>query len=136
MRRRPPTDLEILEKIYKKYNSDFITFSKDESNRVTKNYVPIDIESIANHFSVDVDIIFGRLYYHLDKKYGFIQADNSKVPFFSREVGSDKNVIHFPLLTSVIASLRENKNKYLVSMWISVAAIIISIVSLISSLII
>ena len=32
--------------------------------------VPIDIPGIAARFGVDPDSIFGRLYYHLDPKYG------------------------------------------------------------------
>jgi hypothetical protein len=133
MRKRPPTDLEILEEIYKTYYSKFISFSKENPNRSSKMYVPIDIESIAKHFSVDSDIIFGRLYYHLEKKYGFTQPDGSKVPFFSIKVGSDKHVVHFPLLAAVYAKLREEENKHILSTWISVAAIIISVISLIIS---
>lgn len=112
MGKRPPTDLEILEEIYKPYYSKFVSFSKEKPNRSSKMYVPIDIESIANRFSVDGDIIFGRLYYHLDKKYGFTQADGSKVPFFSIKVGSDKHVVQFPLVAAVYAKLREEENKH------------------------
>ena len=133
MGKRPPTDLEILEEIYNTYYAKFISFSKEKPNRDSKMYVPIDIESIANHFSIDSDIIFGRLYYHLEKKYGFTQPDGSKVPFFSIKVGSDKHVVQFPLLTSVYAKLREEENKHILSTWISVGAIILSIVSLIIS---
>lgn len=133
MGKRPPTDLEILEEIYKTYYSKFISFSKENPNRSSKMYVPIDIESIANHFSVDGDIIFGRLYYHLDKKYGFTQADGSIVPFFAIQVGSDRHAVQFPLLASVLAKLREEENKHLLSTWISFAAIFISIISLITS---
>lgn len=133
MGKRPPTDLEILEEIYKMYYSKFISFSREKPNRSSKIYVPIDIESIAKHFSVDLDIIFGRFYYHLEPKYGFAQADGTKVPFFALQVGSEKHAVHFPLLAAVIASLREEKNKHLLSTWISFAAIFISIISLITS---
>ena len=134
MRRRPPTDLEILEEIYKRYYSTFISFSREKPNRSAKIYVPIDIESIAKHFSIDPDIVFGRLYYHLEQKYGFAQADGSKVYFFALQAGSDKHTVQFPLLAAVIASLREERNRHLVSTWVSIAAIVISIISLMTSL--
>jgi len=133
--KRLQTDLEILEEIYDRYYPVFSSFSKEAPSRSTKNFVPIDIDSIAKHFEVDPDIIFGRLYYHLNKKYGYTQPDGSRVHFFALQAGSDKEVIQFPLLASVLASLKEEKNKYIVNTWISIAAIVISIVSLGFSLI-
>ena len=133
MRKRSPTDLEILEEIYKKYYSEFISFSREKPKRSSKIYVPINIESIAKHFSVDLDIIFGRLYYHLESKYGFAHEDGTKVHFFALQAGSEKHAVHLPLLAAVMARLREEKNKHLSSTWISVVAIIISIISLITS---
>jgi len=134
MKKRPPTDLEIMEEIYNKYYSTFISFSKEKPNRSAKIYVPIDIEFIAKRFSIDPDIVFGRLYYHLEPKYGFTQEGGAKVHFFALKAGSDKHSVQFPLLASVIASHREERNKHIVSTWLSIAAIIISIVSFITSL--
>ncbi len=125
-----PTDLKILEEIYKRYYSTFSSFSKEAPNRFSKNYVPIDIDAIARHFEVDPDIIFGRLYYHLNKKYGFIEPDGDKVNFFERNIGSDKEAVQFLLLASVLANLKEEQNKYIFNTWISIAAIVISIMSL------
>lgn len=132
--KKPPTDLEILEDIYKCYYSTFISFSREKPNRSTKVYVPIDIEAIAKRFKVDPDIIFGRLYYHLESKYGFAKSDDSKVHFFALQAGSDKHSVQFPLLAAVIASLREERNKHLLATWLSIAAIIISLGSLVVSL--
>jgi hypothetical protein len=130
-----PTDLEILEEIYNSYYSTFSSFSKEAPNRFTKVYVPIDVEYIARHFTVDPDIIFGRLYYHLDNKYSFTEPDGIKVQFFLRQAGSDKDSVQFPLLASVLAGLKEEQNKNRVSTWLSVTAIVISIVSLVFSLV-
>jgi uncharacterized protein YjbI with pentapeptide repeats len=127
--KKPPTDLEVLEEIYKRYYSTYISFSKEEPNRSTKVYVPIDVKAIANYFAVDPDIIFGRLYYHLEPKYGFTQSDGSKVNFFALEVGSDKRTVQFPLLATVIASLREERNKHLTTTLISIFAIAISFIA-------
>ncbi len=61
-----PTDFEILKMIYQDYYGDFSNYSKSNPSRSCKNYVPIDIRKIANKLNVDGDIIFGRLYYHLE----------------------------------------------------------------------
>lgn len=133
--KRPPTDLEILEEIYKRYYSTFISFSKEEPSRSAKVYVPIDVKAIAKYFAVDPDIIFGRLYYHLESKYGFTQSDGSKVNFFALEVGADKRSVQFPILTAVIASLREERNKHLTATLISIFAIAIAFVAVFFTLI-
>ena len=68
---RIPTDREILQEIYDRHYETYVSFSKEKPSRSAKIMVPIDIEIIAKHFKVDVDIIFGRLYYHLEKKFGY-----------------------------------------------------------------
>ena len=125
----PPTDLQILEEIYRRYYTVFEAYSKEFPNRSSKLYVPINIEELAEHFGIDGDIVFGRLYYHLEPKYGFTQEDDSKVHFFTLRAGEDKHAVHFPLLASVIADLREVREKHLIATWISVAALIVSAVS-------
>src|SRR6185437_6906692 len=125
-----PTDLQILEDIYKSYYPVFELFTKETPDRSSKNYVPIDIKQIARHFDIDADIVFGRLYYYLDKKYGFVQSDGTKVPFFTVQAGKDRHAIQFPLLSSVLAQMREERNKHLWGITLSVIAIIISAVSL------
>jgi hypothetical protein len=50
MSKRPPTDLEIMEEIYRRYYATFRSFSKEEPSRSAKVYVPIHIETIGEHF--------------------------------------------------------------------------------------
>jgi hypothetical protein len=133
--RRPPTDLQILEEIYERYYSAFASFSPENPNRSTKVLVPIDIREIDEHFRVDGDIIFGRLYYHLDPKYGFDRPDGSKVRFFALAAGTDKHCVQFPLLASVIARLREERNKHLLTILFSTIALILSFASLVVSIV-
>ena len=66
-----PTDLAILEEIYKEYYSVYASFQKGGGDRESKIYVPIVCGDIAKKLNVDSDIVFGRLYYHLEKKYGY-----------------------------------------------------------------
>jgi len=134
-----PTDLKILETIYDRYYSTFEAFDNNtQPTRTAKVYVPIDVDEIGKALQVDGDIVFGRLYYHLNSKYGYSNSDGSKVIFFALEVGAgehkDKHCIQFPLMASVLSELKVEQNKFklntvlsIVSLVVSVAAVIISI---------
>ena len=50
-------------------------------------------KKIGKELGVDGDIIFGRLYYYLSKKYSFENSDETKVDFFALKVGDDKHCI-------------------------------------------
>lgn len=97
--------------------------------------VPIDIPAIADHFGVDPDSIFGRLYYHLDPKYGepAVQGTPRKV-LFTPVAGADQNCVNFPLLEAVLAGLWEERNRNLWALWISILSIGIALASLLVSL--
>lgn len=128
-----PTDRSILKKIYNSYYDVFKDFEIDSKTRSSKIYVPIDIEKISNDFNVDNDLIFGRLYYHLDKKYGYTQTDGSKVHLFTPKVGSDLNAVNFPLLGAILSEMEETYQKNGLSIILSVAALLISFFTLLFS---
>jgi hypothetical protein len=46
--------------------------------RITKNFVPIDVNVIGEKLGVDGDIIFSSLYYHLNQKYSYPIAKVSR----------------------------------------------------------
>ena len=111
----------------------YASFSKESPSRSAKILVPADLEGIAKRFGVDIDIIFGRLYYHLEKKFGYTQPDGSKVHFFTLKAGTDTHCVNFPLLTSVLAGLHEEHRKHVWAIWIAIVSLILSIVSLVVS---
>src|SRR5690606_11462095 len=114
-----PTDREILDDIYTRYYNEFKSFNKDGNNsRLSKVYVPIDVDAIAAKFGVDGDVIFGRLYYYFNNKYGYTNSNGSKVPFFQLELGptgkKDRHCVNFPLMASVLAGLiDESKDRFI-----------------------
>lgn len=65
--RKPPTDRKILQLIHDRNYDDFCRYSEEQKIRASKIYLPIDCAAIARQLSFDPDIIFGRLYYHLEK---------------------------------------------------------------------
>jgi hypothetical protein len=127
--RRPPTDLEILEEIYRRYYPVFVDPRRLEKNPHGKIHVPIDLAAIAAHFGTDLDIIFGRLYYHLNAKHSFDQ-DGSRVDLFCLQVGGERHCIQFPLLASLAADLRDQRNQYLWTLWLSIIATVLSVLAL------
>ena len=134
--KKPPTSLQILEEIYKRYYGEFTRYSRESPTRKTKVYVPIDIRAIAEHFDVDGDIIHGRLYYHLDSKFSITKPDNPVVHFFLFQENSDKpHNVQFPILASAIAELREERDKYLWGIRLAAASFVVSIIAILIALV-
>jgi hypothetical protein len=75
-------------------------------------------------------IIFGRLYYHLQNKYGYTKEDGGKVPFFTMQAGSDEYCVNFPYLSSILATLRLESRRYAVTTWLAVIALVVSSIAL------
>jgi hypothetical protein len=126
-----PTDIQILKTIYEMYYDDFVSYDKNNNkSRSSKMYVPINIEYISKKFNVDPDLVFGRLYYHLEKKFGYSHEDGTKVPFFTLQAGSDKHCVHFPYLASVLATMKSESKKFFIATIISVVALIVSLISI------
>src|SRR6266496_1199607 len=99
-----PTDLEILNAIYELYYDEFTDYDRDPGSRDSKVFVPIDCDDIASDLGVDADIVFGRLYYYLEKKHRMKADDGSIVSLFVLVAGPDKHCVHFPYLASVLST--------------------------------
>ncbi len=111
--RRPPTDFELLREIYQRYREDFTVVPVTASRRASKILLPIDLQEIADRFGVDVDSIFGRLYYHFDMVYGerLDPQGGARKVFFAPVAGPDQNCINFPLLEAVLAGLWQERRR-------------------------
>lgn len=130
MKRRLPSDLDLLQHVYDLYNDEFPVLNLKDASRNTKIYVPIDCLEIARHFKTDPDIVFGRLYFHLERKFGYTNLDGSVTPFFSKQVGSDMNCVNFPMLTSILAGLQHENRKFWIATGIAGLALVLSAFSL------
>jgi hypothetical protein len=131
--RPPPTDFQLLREIYERHREDFGSYSDAVHRRTSKIMVPIDIPAIADRFGVDPDSIFGRMYYHLDVKYGEALPGRPRKFFFTPRAGDDENCVNFPLLEAVLAGLWEERNRNLRAVWISILSIGIALASLLIS---
>lgn len=128
--KRTPTDYALLNVIYERYYDEFAAYDPEHPGRSSKIYMPIDIETIAARLGVDSDIVFGRLYYHLENRYGYKLDDGSFVHFFAIKVGADTHCVNFPYLSSVLATLRDENKKYRLATGIAVASLLLAVLSL------
>lgn len=127
-RGRPVTDLELLKEIHRRHDLDF---RERVGNRSSKIMVPIDIPAITAHFGLDTDSVFGRLYYHLDLKYGEEPKEgHARKVFFTPKAGHDVNCVNFPLVEAVLAGLWQQQRRDQLALWAAMFSIGISLASL------
>lgn len=122
-----PSDGNILDAIYRKYYKDFVSYDESSPPRSSKIYVPVDCSQIAKELGMDSEILFGRLYYHLNKLHGYTQDDGSKVHLFALKTGKDRHTVNFPLLAAVLAEKNVSFNRYIFPLVLSLAALFVSI---------
>jgi len=130
MARPIPTDETLLATIYKRYLKTFSDWSEDNKTRVAKIWVPIDIDELGRKYRCDPDLIFGRLYYHMNEKYGSRTGDGQDVNFFNMRLANDRHVVNFPLLTSVLADLQDNRRRFIISTRVAALSLVISAISI------
>lgn len=130
MARAIPTDETLLDTIYRRHLKAFSDWSDENKTRVAKIWVPIDIESLGKKFRCDPDLIFGRLYYHMNEKYGSSTGDGQDVNFFNMRLANDRHVVNFPLLTSVLADLQDNRKRFIISTRLAALSLVVSAISI------
>jgi hypothetical protein len=139
--RHLPTDRQILRAIYDRYYAEFAAFDRDPSLRQSKVFVPIDIPAIASEINADEELVFGRLYHHLDRKHGRYDV-TPNMPLFQIQIPAqngkpaDMRVVNFPLLESVLASLELESRKAFVPIVISSLSFFVAACSLITTIVV
>jgi hypothetical protein len=126
-----PTDRAILKCIFDTYNFEYPGV-KDASGRGANDpHMLIDIPTIAKQLGCTSELLFGRLYYHLDEKYRYKQDDGAKVELFLLNFRNKGPAVRFPFLASILAGLEEEHRKLFWSMVFSITALILSLISLV-----
>jgi hypothetical protein len=126
---RIPTDLEILEDIYYRYYDEYKKYAKDEPDRIARIRVPVNIQEIGEACGVEEDLIFGRLFYHFNKKYSYKDERGDIITFFMSDKFEGLSV-NYPLVSSVIADLSIEKKRTVLFVTLSATAVILSLVSI------
>jgi len=140
---KPLTDRKILRAIYARYYDQYAAYNEeDPDRRSSKIWMPIDIDKMAAQLSMEPDILFGRLYYHLNNRHGYAVDDQRpghenqkmRVDLFAIRIGGDHHCIHFPLLASVLATLEDQNKKYRLATTMSILALGVSILTFVIKL--
>src|SRR5665213_2056994 len=127
------TDREILRAIYDRYVADYRQYDATKPARSTKQYVPIDLAAIAAALHGDVDLVFGRLHYHLDPKYRRPEDGESNAPFFIVKVTwestclTERHLVNFPLLDSTLADLDLAYRRTVIPVMVAVSSTIVAV---------
>jgi hypothetical protein len=129
-----PTDLEIIEDIYYRYYDEYKKYAKDEPDRIARIRVPVNLQEIADACGVEEDMIFGRLYYHFNKKYSYKNEDGGIITFFMSEKFEGLSV-NYPLVSAVLADLNAEKKRTTIFITISAVAVMLSVVAVVLALI-
>lgn len=129
-----PTDFEILEDIYFRYKDEFRKYAKKEPDRIARIRVPVDVSEVAEACGVEEDMIFGRIFYHFNKKYSYKDKNGDIETFFTTDKFEGLSV-NFPLVASVLADKYAEKKETETTRWVSGIATAISVVALILAII-
>ena len=133
--KRVPTDREILEVIYARYYAKYTEVSSGLDVQASDNriYLPVDLAAVAIELGVDGNLVFGRLYYYLDRKYAYqTQPEKAWVHLFWLRFGSPEgnHWVNFPVLASVLASLQEDDRRVKWTRNIAIGSLAVSVVAL------
>jgi hypothetical protein len=134
-----PTDLEMLQRIFDDYHETYVAAQLDPTKE-DKIHVAIDFFRLGESLGCDPALLFGRIYYHLEKKYGYVKKEQTdtqpeeRVVFFGLAVGQQLRCVNFPYMTSVLAQLQDEDRKYTGGRDISIAALCVSCFAVVISL--
>lgn len=139
--KRPPTDFELLRAIYERHKDDYE--ARVAAGGLGRIFVPLDIPAIAKDLGSEENMVFGRLYHHLEAIHGQKRDPTNPHPrktFFTPRIGPDDalliNAVNFPLMEAVLASLWQERDRDRRTFWISVISIGIAVVSLLLSVLV
>jgi hypothetical protein len=127
---RLPTDRYILECIFLMYERDYPGPTSASSRGENDPYVPVDLPAVAKEVGCSPELLFGRLYFHLNQKHRYKQANGADVSLFELNIESKGHSVQFPYLASILAGLNQEFRRQLITYGVSFTALGISISSL------
>lgn len=128
------TDLEILEKLFSMYAPAFEAAQSAPDKDGSRIYVPIKTKEVAQQLGDDPQVLFGRLYYHLDARHRYQQSGGAMVHLFTLQIGVARHCINYPFLCALLADMRERHNEHKKAFWFSVSALALSLGAIIAQL--
>jgi hypothetical protein len=130
---RLPTDREVLRCIFEMYEPAY-PGEKNGRKGVNDPYVPIDLPTVAAKLDTKPELLFGRLYFHLDAKHRYQQGSGAWVNLFLLNFEDKGHSVHFPYLAAILAGHDQEYRKQFWSMAFSTLALVLSVASLVTNL--
>jgi hypothetical protein len=141
--KRIPTDRQILEEIFARHYEDYkkVSTGSDTEASDSKIYFPVDLNSVAKALGTDGNIVFGRLYYYLERKYGFQTAPSTPGKegawvhlFWLRfDAPQGRHWMNFPILAAVLASLQEEYRRVQWTRYLAICSLVVSVAAFVLS---
>lgn len=125
-----PTDRYLLECIFQMYERDYPGPISASGHGENDPYVPVDLRAVAKKAGCSPELLFGRLYYHLNQKHRYKQPNGAEVSLFELNFKNSGHAVQFPYLASILAGLNQEFRRQLVTYGVSFTALGISIASL------
>lgn len=97
-------------------------------------YVPVDLWAVAAKLNTKPELLFGRLYYHLDTKHRYKQSSGAWVGLFLLNIENKGHSVHFPYLSAILAGHDQEYRKQFWTVAFSILALVLSMMSLITNL--
>jgi hypothetical protein len=126
-----PSDRYVLQCIYEMYKDQYPGSKSEDGRSANDPYISIDVQALADKLECNPELLFGRLYYHLDKKHRYKQEDGTLVPLFHLSVGKKRHAVNFPYLASVLAGENRDYLRFILPLGLSSLALVVSVVSLV-----
>ena len=126
-----PTDREILKCIYQMYALQYPGIPAGAIRGENDPHIAIDVRAVAESLGCNAELLFGRLYYHLDHKYRYKQDDGTLIPLFYLKVGDKRHAVNFPYLAAVLAEHQQEYRNRLWTLGLSILALVLSVASLV-----
>jgi len=129
------TDRQVLRCIYDMHLQSYPGPELPNGKHENDPYVPISVRKISAKLGCTPQLLFGRLYYHLDAKYRYKQDGGAEVHLFTPKVGGKMHCVHFPFLVATLAEHDAEHRRFAWTLWLSVVALVLSSASVVSQVI-
>jgi hypothetical protein len=118
-----PTERQVLRAIYEMYSQAYPGKTPGENDP----YLAVDVRAVADRLKCKPHLLFGYLYYYLERKYKYETGPNTYVHLFVMQVGQLRHAVNFPYLAGILAAHEQEHRKTWLPLVISGLALLVSI---------
>lgn len=123
-----PTERKVLQCIAEMYEDHYPGENPGENDP----YLKVDLHKVADNLQCKLELLFGYLYYYLDHKHRYKTGENCWTNLFSLKVGNKIHCVNYPYLVGILASHEVEHKRNLWALWLSGAAVVLSLASIIA----